>query len=396
MMKKIGRNDPCPCGSGKKYKKCHYLIDSSRPTHDELIKMQNKFSEDSQKRVSVLQMHGIFIDFVAPTIFEEKSVWALGNRLYPNEKPNITFHEFLLTALAQELGKEWILDQENKTLEQRHFIMKCHHYYKEWRQKENKRPEDPNNNEVIWSNIPDGYSKTLISLAFDFACIIHINGHVPKQIIDRLKLMDSNYQGARYEIMVAGILSRMGCKLEYLDEKYEHGKKIPKHNEFLATDPLTNFSFSVEAKSKRRKGVLHETGQPKPYQLWNNATKPYRDALSDQIPENTPYVVFADVNSPPTPGLSIENKPYFKEILNNRKNAPVNKPDNLDPCSAIVYTNYSYHYQTQNESNTNEAVLVVPLYAKYTLPEALVIKLQQVLNGYSYIPDIKYDGTIRS
>jgi uncharacterized protein len=22
---KIGRNDPCPCGSGKKYKKCHGL-----------------------------------------------------------------------------------------------------------------------------------------------------------------------------------------------------------------------------------------------------------------------------------------------------------------------------------------------------------------------------------
>jgi preprotein translocase subunit SecA len=21
--KKIGRNDPCPCGSGKKYKRCH-------------------------------------------------------------------------------------------------------------------------------------------------------------------------------------------------------------------------------------------------------------------------------------------------------------------------------------------------------------------------------------
>jgi len=23
MDKKIGRNDPCPCGSGKKYKNCH-------------------------------------------------------------------------------------------------------------------------------------------------------------------------------------------------------------------------------------------------------------------------------------------------------------------------------------------------------------------------------------
>ncbi|MBI5619619.1 SEC-C domain-containing protein [Candidatus Gottesmanbacteria bacterium] len=24
VTKKLGRNDPCPCGSGKKWKKCHY------------------------------------------------------------------------------------------------------------------------------------------------------------------------------------------------------------------------------------------------------------------------------------------------------------------------------------------------------------------------------------
>ncbi|MGH7789114.1 MAG: SEC-C metal-binding domain-containing protein [Candidatus Binatia bacterium] len=23
---KVGRNDPCPCGSGKKFKKCHALV----------------------------------------------------------------------------------------------------------------------------------------------------------------------------------------------------------------------------------------------------------------------------------------------------------------------------------------------------------------------------------
>ncbi len=28
--KKLGRNDPCPCGSGKKYKKCHMMSDLSR------------------------------------------------------------------------------------------------------------------------------------------------------------------------------------------------------------------------------------------------------------------------------------------------------------------------------------------------------------------------------
>lgn len=26
QLSKVGRNDPCPCGSGKKYKKCHGLF----------------------------------------------------------------------------------------------------------------------------------------------------------------------------------------------------------------------------------------------------------------------------------------------------------------------------------------------------------------------------------
>ena len=28
IEKKIGRNDPCPCGSGKKYKNCHGRADA--------------------------------------------------------------------------------------------------------------------------------------------------------------------------------------------------------------------------------------------------------------------------------------------------------------------------------------------------------------------------------
>jgi hypothetical protein len=28
---KIGRNDPCPCGSGKKYKKCHGAATAAVP-----------------------------------------------------------------------------------------------------------------------------------------------------------------------------------------------------------------------------------------------------------------------------------------------------------------------------------------------------------------------------
>jgi preprotein translocase subunit SecA len=28
VEKKVGRNDPCPCGSGKKYKNCHGAIEN--------------------------------------------------------------------------------------------------------------------------------------------------------------------------------------------------------------------------------------------------------------------------------------------------------------------------------------------------------------------------------
>ncbi|MCS7270820.1 MAG: SEC-C metal-binding domain-containing protein, partial [Gemmataceae bacterium] len=30
LGKKVGRNDPCPCGSGKKYKNCHMRLESTK------------------------------------------------------------------------------------------------------------------------------------------------------------------------------------------------------------------------------------------------------------------------------------------------------------------------------------------------------------------------------
>ncbi len=30
ISSKVGRNEPCPCGSGKKYKNCHLKLDENR------------------------------------------------------------------------------------------------------------------------------------------------------------------------------------------------------------------------------------------------------------------------------------------------------------------------------------------------------------------------------
>ncbi len=48
-MKKIGRNDPCPCGSGKKFKKCHL------GREDELVlDSTGQFSEELSKKITSL------------------------------------------------------------------------------------------------------------------------------------------------------------------------------------------------------------------------------------------------------------------------------------------------------------------------------------------------------
>lgn len=40
-MAKIGRNDPCPCGSGKKYKQCHGPIDAAREAEVRQLRKAN-------------------------------------------------------------------------------------------------------------------------------------------------------------------------------------------------------------------------------------------------------------------------------------------------------------------------------------------------------------------
>ncbi|MEA3362128.1 MAG: SEC-C metal-binding domain-containing protein [Thermodesulfobacteriota bacterium] len=51
---KIGRNDPCPCGSGKKYKKCCLLTEQSRPVPESI---DDVFAESRAEIRELLQSH---------------------------------------------------------------------------------------------------------------------------------------------------------------------------------------------------------------------------------------------------------------------------------------------------------------------------------------------------
>ncbi len=55
-MQKIGRNAPCPCGSGKKYKKCCLLKQDERPKSALPIGYKTVYTELDQLSNSVVDL----------------------------------------------------------------------------------------------------------------------------------------------------------------------------------------------------------------------------------------------------------------------------------------------------------------------------------------------------
>jgi hypothetical protein len=127
-MKGSIRNKPCPCGSGKKYKKCCLNKDNgpkafrvSKAQAEKLVKpLQMKEAEQK-----ILANMGIHINYVKPIIFKGKKVWAIGNRVYHSRPPHQTFHEFIIEVLQLTLGRGWWEYQKSLAPEERHFIMRC-------------------------------------------------------------------------------------------------------------------------------------------------------------------------------------------------------------------------------------------------------------------------------
>ena len=372
---KIGRNDPCPCGSGRKYKKCCLnKIINAVPA-----KVIQHFQEVLAKQKTLENM-GIFINYVRPIIFKDKKVWAFGNTVYYNRKPNETFHEFIIDILMLKLGREWW--EEQIKLKDPHFIIKCFLKFYEWQKK--NTTELNRVNERMWGAKPNGWSKILLSLAFDVCSLVHTH-NLPEKLWQRLKNRNE-YQGARYEITVAAIFARLGCEIKFLDEKE---KLTIKHCEFIATHKQTGISVAVEAKSRHRKGVIHTIGIYEENKSLRGDVHNLLKRALQQNPGDKPYLIFIDINSPLTPKVAINNKQWFKDINSIIGRHEIASVRNPDPYNGIFFTNFSPHYQTESEAEPNEHLSLIPWYPKHILPNQQFLDiLISGLNHYGNVPNL--------
>src|SRR3989338_6132772 len=382
---KIGRNDQCHCKSGKKYKKgC--MDKETCPVPAEVIEYFQKVRAEQE----YLKQAGIHINYVKPIMFKGKKVFALGNKVYADCSPNTTFHTFIIQILKDTIGLDWFREQAKYPLEERHFISICLEKLGEWIEKNEKTAERVNSE--VWGAKPDGYSKSLLLLSFDVCSLIH-KQVLPPQLLERLKSRD-HYQGARYEIAIAAIFARLDCDIQFTDENSKS-----KHCEFIATHRTTGSSLAVEVKSKHRSGVLHQIGFLSPLEKLLSARmirRLFNDAL-EQNPKDVPFAIFIDVNSPITPNIPMDDKPWVKDVkkLVNQKLGGVSPQEY--PLSAAFFTNFSYHYQTENEAEQGEATGVVIPHPKFPAPNPEFFGyLQGALNHSGFVPAIDIDLLLES
>jgi len=379
------RNDPCPCGSGKKYKKC-CLNKDTQPVPPEVIKYFQKIRAEHE----YLKQAGIHVNYVKPVMFKGKKIWALGNRVYSRIEPNETFHTFLIQILKKTLGYDWLRAQSQLATDERHFISICLEKLGEWIERNEKTAERVKKG--VWGAKPDGYSKSLLLLAFDVCSLIH-KQVLPPSLLERLKSRD-HYQGARYEIAIAAVFARLDCDIQFTDEKSRS-----KHCEFIATHRATGASLAVEAKSKHRPGVLHQIGFLSPVEKLLSARmirRLFNDAL-EQNPKNVPFVTFIDVNSPITPNIPMDDKPWVRDAkkLVSKKLSGV-APQEY-PLNAAFFTNFSYHYQTENEAKQGETMGIIVPHPRFPPPnQEFFGYLQGALSHYGFVPPIDIDEPLES
>lgn len=370
---KVGRNDPCPCGSGIKYKKCCYL--HPRITTGNLpIEAVNKLKDIQAHETERMSLYGN----VRPIIHADNNGYkfvAVGSRVHYSKNWK-TFPDFLENNLAGSLGKEWGDAQLKLPLESRHQIMKWYDGMCRFKQKQ--KP----NKEGLYEVIPNGTFSAYIHLAYDLY-ILKDNQALQEEIIRRLKISDQ-FQGARYELFVTATCIRAGFSIVFENEK----DGSTKHPEFMATHKETGQRIAVEAKSRHRIGILgYQEGYTHNGPIRLDVTSLINKALKKA--GDFPFVVFVDTNLPP----EVANRIYennnvseaFKKTMDN-----VQKADNdKDLFNMIVFTNHPHHYGEENDLDPKSNVQSVYSLKPVNIPinEQSILNLREAALQYNNIPN---------
>ena len=335
---KVGRNQPCPCGSGLKFKRCHGSI-QARPSEGEMKRTFDRINADQRIRD---RQWGLGKPLIAPKLGERQFV-AIGNQLMYSDKWK-TFADFLGDYIKRVIGFDWGNAELKKPFEERNPLIQWYDTYCRYQQEVIKQPGQVSNSTVI------GVVACYLGVAYSLYLLDH-NVELQARLLNRLRDV-GNFQGAYYELLVANVLIRAGFELTLEDETDGSAK----HCEFAAVSKRTGKKYWVEAKMRGVVGLLGRTqadGGPddkpnsKLIQHLNGAlAKPAQDER----------LIFIDLNGELPADASEENRPAFMEKAIKRLQKYERDGEANGKTAYVFVTNIAFHRNLRG----NPGVAVAP------------------------------------
>ena len=212
-MAKIGRNALCPCGSGKKYKRCCGGTAVSTPTGFRLppeiqqrlnLEMNRREAKEHRRRL----MQGLGRPIISFESHGHRFV-AVGEKLYWSKTWH-TFHDFLFNYIKATLTPEWGQAELAKPESDRHSLIRWYHKICEYQQTAFKQGG-------IYTGDMTGVVKAYLGLAYDLYLCAH-NAELPPLLLKRLR-NPNTFEGALYEAFVIGSFAKAGFTIEMEDEE---------------------------------------------------------------------------------------------------------------------------------------------------------------------------------
>ena len=287
-----------------------------------------------------------------------------------------TFHEFIIGLLCTGFGDRFNDEQIKLPEDKQHVLMKWHREFVKLI-RANAKPENKIEGTDHWETRPNGYVQALLSFAYDYYIAKCLN-QVSESLMKRLKNYDQ-FQGARYELGVIATVARAGFDIALLDDK----EKTEKHCEFIGTHKSTGIQVAFEAKSRHRKGVLHQPGD---FDLDSDYKADIVNLIFKACKQKTkdlPFVIFVDLNLP----FKAKDK-WFQDVIErfNKLDGPTNeKPDKFN---YVFLTNFSYFYDGEFDTNPKgEFNTIISLKPETKLTTDKVLKdITESLHRYSHVP----------
>jgi hypothetical protein len=316
---RVGRNQPCPCGSGKKYKRCHGNSLASPISAERIAEISRALQAQTLQRE---RQQGLGKPIISAEFNGTRFVAIKGRLSYsPNWK---TFPDFLSDYIKTVFGAEWGNAELKKPFPDRHLLLRWYHHVCLHQRQFIKTPGE------VYSAPITGAVAAYLGLAYDLYALDH-NAELQDLLVARLKNRDG-FPGARYEAFVAATMIRAGFDLAFENER--DGSST--HCEFTATSKITGRKFSVEAKHREPEEESHSAAGR--FKVGKRLQKALRKRA------NYDRIIFLDINVPDSaadteiPGYLAKTLAHLRRFEGRHLNGVV-----LPPAYLFV-TNFPFHH----------------------------------------------------